>query len=62
MLPWALVRRRPALLLARAWLHYLRYQLQAIPPLLAAAEDLLANPTGRTTPRRRSRCAGRSPR
>jgi LuxR family transcriptional regulator, maltose regulon positive regulatory protein len=46
LLPRALVRRRPALLLARAWLHYLRYQLRAIPPLLAAAEALLANPTG----------------
>ena len=50
LLPQALVRRRPALLLARAWVHYLRYQLHAIPPLLAAAEALLADPTASGDP------------
>jgi LuxR family maltose regulon positive regulatory protein len=46
LLPQALVHRRPALLLARAWVHYLRYQFRAIPPLLAAADALLAEPSG----------------
>src|SRR5262249_27785600 len=41
LLPASLVYRKPALLLADAWVQYLRFQLAAIPPLLDSAESLL---------------------
>jgi LuxR family maltose regulon positive regulatory protein len=42
MLPEETVQRRPALLLARAWVLDYRYQIAAIPPLLQAAEACLS--------------------
>ena len=45
LLPGSLVQRRPALLLARGWLHYLRYQLQAIPPLLKPRRSSSTSPS-----------------
>src|SRR4051812_4625155 len=44
LLPASLIERRPVLLLARGWVHYIRYQLRAIPPLLDAAATLLDGP------------------
>ena len=58
----SLLQRRPALLLARGWVHYLRYQLRAIPPLLNAATALLDGPAARPTRRPPRRCAEKSTR
>jgi LuxR family maltose regulon positive regulatory protein len=42
-LPEQIVQQRPRLLLAQAWVHYFRFALGAIPPLLQRIETLLAD-------------------
>lgn len=50
LLPEEHLKQRPGLLLARAWVWNILYKLRAIPPLLQAAENLLADPSLAFTP------------
>ena len=52
------VLNRPRLLVAQAWLHYIRYQFPAIVTLLDAAENAMA--TSRRNPSERNNAPGRN--
>lgn len=50
LLPEAQIKQWPGLLLAQAWVWNVLYKLQAVPPLLQATENLLADPSPALTP------------